>query len=258
MHDERVEIILNKMFEGEKSLRQIARETNIPFSSVRKIVKKLEKRGIIRREHDRYVSIHYITKMSIISELKEFDEIIARELEPLLTFCVMKKFQSAVELLKTSIREYIINSQRIPKILRILTMRAIESIFSESPLYSLLIVLLAYFTQRTYQLIVESIKLTSHIDSITKERIINKLAGEVELIQLFNECGDEIDNLAIFSVEKLAPLLLPRLSEEQSIIFKHISTAFYHIHPIGQNLLKFGPRSLSEKEIEAIKRALNI
>jgi len=125
----------------------------------------------------------------------------------------------------------------------------------------------AYFVQRAYELLYESLKLTPKSlfgGDEEYEEIGEAMREETELVKLFreNSAVEDMDMLAQYMIN-ITDMVIPRV--QQSNIASPVLSIVIGSRQreeiliiMGKSLLLSGPRPLAEKEVELLKKAIGL
>ena len=268
LSETRIQKVIDVLRKSPKpTLTAIAQEAGLPKPTVYRYIQRLIKEGIVTYNGKFYILVTMKVKSDIVSEARELlgDEV-AKRMEKLITDKIVELLPDSVQVVKQSYYRAGIR-KALPSMIRSLVDAVVESTFSRMSLLTLLMICHAYFVQRAYELLYESLKLTSKSlfnSDEEYEEIGEAIKEETELVRLFKGRGavEDMDKLAQYMIN-ITDMIIPRVQQPDlaspilSIIIGSRQREEILI-TMGKSLLLSGPRPLVEKEVELLKKAIGL
>jgi len=268
LSETRIHKIINVLKKSPKpTLTIIAEETGIPKPTAYRYVRRLIEEGIVTYDGRFYMLTTTKVKRDIVNEAGELlgDEV-ARRIKELITDKIVDLLPRSLRIVK---RIYYRAEVRkaLPLMVRSLVDAVVESTFSRVSLLTLLMICHAYFVQRAYELLYESLKLTPKSlfgGDEEYEKIGEAMKEETELVKLFreNSAVEDMDKLAQYMIN-ITDMVIPRV-QQSNVVSPVLSIVIGSrqreeiLVIMGKSLLLSGPRPLVEKEVELLKKAIGL
>jgi len=268
LSETRIRKIIDALRKSPKpTLTAIAEETGLPRPTVYRYIQYLIKECIVTYDGKFYMLTTMKVKSDIVSEARELlGNEVARRMEELISDKIVELLPDSVQMVKRGYYKARIR-KALPIMVRLLVDAVVESVFSRISLLTLLIICHAYFVQRAFELLYESLKLTpkSLFNSDEEyEEVCKAIKEEVGLVRLFEENNvvEDMDRLAqyMISITDMVVSRVRQSSVASSVLGIVVGDRQREetLITMGKSLLLSGPRPLVGREVELLKKAIGL